>query len=278
MPFLMKELFCRKNKMRLMKKIFAILLFSGIVLCSHAQLNIYSALTIPDSLRKDADMVIREEHIKLSIKDKNTARYEVQQVITVLNEQAKRFLSFVQFSDKFNMLDDAEIKIFDLMGNKKNTWSKKEMTSLNYGEGLVPEGKVTYFNVNAPAYPITIEFNYSIKFKGIFSLPGYDMHSPWQSVQHSVFEVDVPTDLGVRYKLLNTSNQPEITHTGNKDVYKWEQKNLKAYKLEKHSGSSFSYEPTVLIGPNKFQLDDYDGDMTSWKNFGAWIDKENGLK
>ncbi len=255
-----------------MKKIFAILLFSGIVLCSHAQLNIYSALTIPDSLRKDADMVIREENIKLSIKDKNTARYEVQQVITVLNEQAKRFLSFVQFSDKFNMLDDAEIKIFDLMGNKKNTWSKKEMTSLNYGEGLVPEGKVTYFNVNAPAYPITIEFNYSIKFKGIFSLPGYDMHSPWQSVQHSVFEVETPTDLGVRYKLLNTSNQPEITHTGNKDVYKWEQKNLKAYKLEKHSGSSFSYEPTVLIGPNKFQLDDYDGDMTSWKNFGAWID------
>jgi Domain of Unknown Function with PDB structure (DUF3857) len=255
-----------------MKKLSTFLLLLQIALCSHAQLNIYSALTIPDSLRKDADMVIREENIKLSIKDKNTARYEVHQVVTILNEQAKRFLSFVQFSDKFQVLDDAEIKTFDLLGNKKNTYSKKEMTSQNYGEGLVPEGKVTYFNVNAPAYPITVEFNYSIKFKGIFSLPGYDMQSPWQSVQHSVFEVEVPADLGVRYKLLNTDNQPEITHAGGKDVYKWELKNLKAYKLEKHSGSAFSYEPTVLIGPNKFQLDDYDGDMTSWKNFGAWID------
>ncbi len=255
-----------------MKKSLILLLLCVITLCSRAQLNIYSALTIPDSLKKDADMVIREEHIKLSIKDKNTARYEVHQVITVLNEQAKRYLSFVQFSDKFHVLDDAEIKIYDLLGNKKNTLSKKEMTSLNYGEGLVPEGKVTYFNISAPTYPITVEFNYSIKFKGIFSLPGYDMQSPWQSVQHSVFEVEVPADLGVRYKLVNTNNQPHIDHDGSKDVYKWELKNLKAYKLEKHSGSSYSYEPTVFIGPNKFQLDDYDGDMTSWKNFGAWID------
>ena len=238
----------------------------------NAQLNIYAVLTIPDSLSKNANMVMREEIIKLSIKDNNTAKYEVHQVFTVLNEQGKKYLSFVHFSDKFHVLDDAEIKIFDPSGIKKNTYSKKEMTSLNYGEGLVPEGRVTYFNVNAPAYPITVEFNYSIKFKGIFSLPGYDMQSPWQAVQQSVFEVDVPADLGVRYKLLNTNNQPQITHTGNKDVYKWELKNLIAYKLEKQSGSAFSYEPTVLIGPNKFKLDDYDGDMTSWKNFGAWMD------
>ena len=248
-----------------------ILILNGVSQFSNAQLNIYSALIIPDSLKADADVVVREENIRLVIKDKNTARYEVQQVFTVLNEQAKKYLSFVEFSDKFHVLDDAEIKVYDLTGKKINTYSKKEMTSLNYGEGLVPEGKVTYFNVSAPSYPITVEFNYSIKFKGIFSLPGYDMQSPWQSVQHSVFEVEVPADLGVRYKLLNTGIDPEITHTGSKQLYRWEQKNLKAYKLEKHSGSAYSYEPTVLIGPNKFQLDDYDGDMTSWKNFGDWI-------
>ncbi len=255
-----------------MKRTVILLLLLGKAFCSPAQINIYSALSIPDSLKKDADMVIREAYVKLSIKDKNTARYDVHQIITVMNEQAKKYLSFVQFSDKFHVLDEAEIKIFDLLGNKKNTWTKKEMTSLNYGDGLVPEGKVTYFNVNAPAYPVTVEFNYSIKFKGIFSLPSYDMQSPWQSVQHSAFEVEVPADLGVRYKLLNTVIQPEIKHDGTKIIYRWELKNLMAYKLEKHSGSSYSYEPMVLIGPNKFQLDDYEGDMTSWKNLGAWID------
>jgi transglutaminase-like putative cysteine protease len=145
------------------------------------------------------------------------------------------------------------------------------MTSLNYGEGLVPEGKVTYFNVSAPAYPVTVEFNYSIKYKGILGLPGYNMQSPWQSVQHSVYEVEMPADLGIRYKLVNTAKEPVITHDGSKEIYSWQLNNAAAYKLEKHSGSAYSYEPTVLIGPNKFQLDDYEGDMTSWKNFGTWI-------
>lgn len=255
-----------------MKKLLIIIFFTCVAFYSHAQLNIYSALTIPDSLKKDADMVMREENIKLTVKDKNTAWYEVHQVFTVMNEQAKKHLTFVQFSDKFHVLDDAEIKVYDLMGNRKNTWSKKEMNSQNYGEGLVPEGKVTFFYINAPSFPMTVEYNYSIKFKGIFSLPAYDMHSPWQSIQHSVFEIEAPADLGVRYKLINTNMQPVIDHSGSKDTYKWELKNLKAYKLEKRSGSASLYEPAVLVAPNKFQLDEYDGDMTSWKNFGAWID------
>lgn len=254
-----------------MKRLSCFLVLSVLVVAAAAQENIYSALTIPDSLKKDADIVIRDENIKLSVKDKNTAWYDVRRVITVLNEQGKKFLFFIQFSDKFHALDEAEIRVYDMMGNKKNTYSKKEMNAQNYGDGLVPEGKVTYFDVTAPSYPITVEYTYSIKYKGIFSLPGYDYHSPWQSVQHSVFEVEVPADLGVRYKLLNTDIKPGLTHSGSKDLLRWEVQNLKAYKLEKHSGSPFLYEPAVLIAPNKFQLDDYEGDMTSWKNLGNWM-------
>jgi hypothetical protein len=255
-----------------MKKLNVTLFLLLIIFCSHAQLNIYSALTIPDSLKKDADIVMRDENIRLTIKDKNTAWYEVHQVFTVLNEQAKKYLSFVEYSDKFRVLDDAEIKLYDQAGNKKNTWSKKEMNSGKYGDELVPEGKYTFFDVSTALYPVTVEFNYSVKFKGIFSLPGYDMHSPWRSIQHSVFEIETPSDLGVRYKLINTNMQPLVTQEGSKEIYKWEQNNLRSYKPEKYSGSAFSYEPTVLVAPNKFQLDEYDGDMTSWKNFGAWID------
>lgn len=254
-----------------MKRISLLPLLLVLVSAAHAQMNIYSALTIPDSLKKDADLVVREEYIKVNVKDKNTAWHEVHQVITVMNEQAKKSLFFNQFSDKFHVLDDAEIKVYDMAGNKKNTYSKKEMTSLNYGDGLVPEGKVTYFDIAVPSYPITVEYTYSIKFKGILNLPVYDYHSPWQSVQHSVFEVEAPADLGVRYKLVNTDLKPDLTHSGNKDILRWEVRNLKAYRLEKHSGSPYAYEPMILIGPNKFQLDDYEGDMTSWKNFGDWI-------
>ncbi|MBL7701763.1 MAG: DUF3857 domain-containing protein [Ferruginibacter sp.] len=254
-----------------MKKIQGLLVFLPIAVCSNAQLNIYSAFTIQDSLKKEADIVIREEYIRLSIKDKNTAKYEVHKVFTVMNEQAKDALYIGWMSDKFNMLDDAEIKIFDAMGNKKNTITKKEMNVYNYGEGLVPDGKVTSFHINAPAYPITVEINYTTKFKGIFNLPSYRLASPWRSVQHSVFEIEVPVELGIRYKLMNTDHEPQIKQDGNKDIYRWELQNIKAYKLEKHCGPPDSYLSQVLVAPNKFQLDEYEGDMTSWKNYGIWI-------
>lgn len=254
-----------------MKKITLLLTVCFAVSAVNAQMEIYSALTIPDSLKKDADVVLRDEHIKFTLKDINSAKYEVHKVITVLNEQGKAALSFAYQSDKFYSLDDAEIKVFDALGLKKNTYSKKEMNSVNYGEGLVPEGKVTYFDVSAPYYPITIELNYSIKYKGILGYPPFNFQSPYQSVQHAVFDVETPLALSIRYKILNCNYQPVITHNGDVDSYHWEVNNLKAYKLEKHVGLTENYLPKVLLAPNKFQLDDFEGDMTSWKNYGNWI-------
>ena len=254
-----------------MKKLSIFLLIAVSSFCCTAQMNIYSAFTIPDSLRKDADVVVREEIIKFTIKDINSAKYDVHQVLTILNEQGKDYLNFNEFSYKFRVLDDAEIKVYDITGKKINSYSKKEMTSLNYGDGLVPEGKMTYFNVSPPAYPVTVEINYSIKYKGLFSYPGSYFQMPYQSVQKLVYEVEAPASLSFRYKLLNHNMEPVITRDGNTELYHWEVKNLPAYKLEKHVGPSDKFLQGIMVAPNKFQLDDYEGDMTSWKNFGAWI-------
>lgn len=254
-----------------MKKLISFLCAACVWQVSQAQDFNYSALNIPDSMRKNADVVLRDEYIKLTLKSASSGKFEVHDIITVLNEQGKEYLFFSSFSDKFSSLDDASISVYDAMGNKKNTYSKREMVSLNYGEGLVPEGKVTYFDVNAPSFPITVDISYTIKYKGIISLPSYTIQPAWQAVQHSVFDVEVPSSLGVRYKLLNTKLQPVISKDGGHDLYHWEVKNLVAYKSEKHSGGWDKHEPVVMLAPNKFQLDDYDGDMTSWKNFGTWI-------
>lgn len=254
-----------------MKKSIFFLIFQLLIMQINAQTGIYAASAIPDSLKKNANVVIRDQYIKFVLKDINTAKYTEHTVYTILNEKGKRFLNFDEFSSKFRVLDDAEIKVYDAFGVKQNTYSKKEMTSLNYGDGLVPEGKLTYFNVNAPTYPFTIEINYTIKYSGILSLPGYIIQPTGMSVQHSVFDVETPADLGIRYKLVNTTNKPVLAHDANKELYHWEAKSLVAIKSEPHSGSAFEFEPAIFLGPNKFKLDDYDGDMTSWKNFGIWI-------
>lgn len=229
--------------------------------------------TIPDSMRKNADAVTREEYIKFTIKDLNSARYDVHEVVTIMNESGNGYLDFSYHSSKFATLDNAEMKVYDAAGNKKSTFSKKDMNSLNYGEGLVPEGKMTYFSVNAPAYPITIETNYTVKFNGLFSYPGNYFQTPYHAVEKAVFEVEAPANLSFRYKLLNCNYQPVITKGNDREVYHWEVKNLPAYKSERHTGGADYFVPQVLLGPNKFQLEDYEGDMTNWKNFGSWLNR-----
>ncbi|HMU09853.1 MAG TPA: DUF3857 domain-containing protein [Ferruginibacter sp.] len=253
------------------KRLFCLLVLGASVMVAAAQANTYSALTIPDSLKKGADVITREENIKFVLKDPNSAKYEVHEVFTILNESGKGYLTFKQYSDKFQVLEDAEIKVYDAMGIKRNTYTKKEMMTQAYtGSGLVPEGKITYFSVTAPAYPITVEINYELRHKGLFHYPGNYFQVPYNSVQHAVFQVEGPADLPIRYKILNCNYQPVITKDAGKVLYHWEVNNLTAIKSERNSGPSDNYLPQVLLGPTKFQLDDYNGDMSSWKSFGEW--------
>lgn len=254
-----------------MKHALFTLLLSTFALATYAQGSKYPVADIPDSLKKDADLVIREQVVKLSIKDKNTGWYNVHKVFTVMNEAGKKYLNFQEYSDRFRMLDDAEVITYDPDGNKKKSWTKKEMISGKYGDELVPDGKITFLAINTPVYPITMEINYSVKYKGIFNLPDLHLQLPEQSIQHTRFEVEVPAELGVRYKLLNTNRAPVVNKNGGKETYTWEQNNLKAFRVEKKSGAADKSIPQVLLAPNKFQLDEYEGDMTSWTNFGKWM-------
>ncbi len=158
----------------------------------------YSALSIPDSLKKNADAVMREDVQSFTVKDINSALLEIHEIVTILNEDGSHHLNFGATSSKFNYLDDAEINVYNAVGSKLNTYTKKEMQTASFGEGLVEDGNTTYFKVTAPSYPITVEKIYSIKFKGILSYPKNTIQNPYTSVEHFKYTVVVPTELGLR--------------------------------------------------------------------------------
>src|SRR6218665_1925812 len=109
------------------------ILLSGLLLLSgvaNAQLSSYSALTIPDSLRKDADAVIREDYRKFKVKSTDTAYMEVHMIVTIFNENASEYQTFAEWSDKFHILDDAEVKVYNAMGKELKKYTKKEMRTV----------------------------------------------------------------------------------------------------------------------------------------------------
>ncbi len=232
--------------------------------------NEYSVLNIPTELRKNASAVLRLDETRFTIKDINNARMDVHQVVTILNEDASRYLDFVEFSDKFRKLEEAEVNVYDASGKKMKSYSKKDMVSGAYGSGMVEDGKYTHFQVNAPAYPITIEHIYTIKYNGLLDYPDSFIQVPGVATQHFLYVAEVDNSIGLRYRTLNIKLPPTTSVDKNVTTYTWKVDNQPAIPREAESGPSSNYYARLELAPNKFKMMNYEGDMTSWKSYGEW--------
>ncbi len=253
-----------------MKAFITIIILTFVIPCCYGQNAVYDAASIPEQLTKNAYSVKREERINFDVKAINKASYKVHKVITVLNEKGKDELEFHEFTDKFVSLESVQIQLFNSSGTVIRKYKKSDLTVQSSGEGLVPDGKVYYIEFPAPAYPLTIQIDYELKLNGLLNYPRYQVQLPEQSVENSVYIATVPTDLDLRFKEINTAILPATINDGKIKTYTWTAKSLPALEYEVGAGSYASRYPHILISPNKFELDNYEGDMSTWENFGKW--------
>jgi hypothetical protein len=233
-----------------------------------AQITPYALLSIPEAVKKDADIVKRLEEITFEVTDIDRSSLSVHQVITVMNEKGKGALHFAEYTDKFHILNDAEVKVFDANGRQINRYKQKDMITLaGGGDNLIDDNKITFVQFPSTTYPVTVEVKYSVRLKGNLLYPSFDIQDANESVESSVFTAKVPKDLDLRYKEKNIVLKPETGEDGNYKWYRWSVKNLPAVKYEAGSVSPYPY---VMLAPNRFKFDDFEGDLSTWKSFGAW--------
>lgn len=235
-----------------------------------AQAIAYDTASIPAQLKQQADVVKRYERIYFEVTDIDRARQVTHQVFTVLNHNGKDALLFRQDSDKFSQLGDVEIKVYDAAGRQTGRYRKKDLSTIPVGEGLVADGQASYYRITASTYPITVEYIFDQKFKGTLFYPAYWIQEPGHSVERSSFVAKVPKDLDLRFKARNTSLTPTVTDDGKYKQYEWTTTNLPPVLYEEGAISyRYSY-PSIWLAPNRFKMDDYEGDMRSWTSFGQW--------
>ncbi|HMK05802.1 MAG TPA: DUF3857 domain-containing protein [Ferruginibacter sp.] len=253
-----------------MIKCFASLFFFMLCTYAHAQHKTYSALSVPGELKKNAHSVVRDELIAFEVRSPDKAFYNVHKVITILNEAGKDELYFTFGSDKFRSVEDISIAVLDGMGLVKNTYSKADFGKQSNLQDLVPDGKIYFLEIPSNSYPLSLVIDFKIKFNGLLNYPAYQVQLPAQAVENSEFTAKVPIDLDLRYKPRNTSLTPVVRMDGKYKIYTWTAKNLPALETEEGAVEGESYFPHVQIAPNKFELDGYEGDMSTWKSFGYW--------
>lgn len=228
------------------------------------------------SFLKNASVIKREEDILLEITDIDRYTYTVHKVLTVLNENGKGALAFVQDTYKFLSLDEADIKVYDANGKQIGHYKKRDMVTIANGDGLIEDGNYTYYEVAASKFPITVEYNYKLKSSGTTSYPSYNVIAYGEAVEKSAFTVRVLKELDIRYREENIELKPIVTEDGKYKQYQWAVSNLKSLEFEE--GAALYKSPSINIAPNKFSFYGNEGDLTSWKKFGEWLGNlYNGL-
>ena len=133
-----------------------------------------------------------------------------------MDAEGEEALFFYEYSSAFRKLEDAEIKVYDAHGGLVNKYKKKEMRAEAIGEGLVKDGMIYFFRVAAPAFPVTVQFDYEVKYKGTLNYPDYDIESPEQSIEYSSYTASVPVDIDLRFKAKNININPVIIYSRKK--------------------------------------------------------------
>lgn len=237
---------------------------------SQAQITSYAASDIPETLKKNASVIKRYENIFFEVTDIDRAYLKSHIVYTVLNAEGAWALRFGRYSYKYDVLIDAEIKVYDANGKQVNKYKKKDLRVSSFSDGLIDDGKVTHMEVSAPTYPITVEYKYEEKYKGSLHFPSYDVIVPGAGVLQSSFTAKVPRNLDLRYKASNITLEPKIAEDDKYKTYTWSANNLPAIESEDGAVSSESRYPRIQLAASKFKMDDYEGDMTTWKSLGVW--------
>src|SRR5204863_6240994 len=102
------------------------------------------------------------------------------------------------------------------------------------GSSMYADDRVKVIELNNPAYPYTVEFEYEIEYKFLFYIPTwYVLPGERTSVEHSRFTVVFPKVLQPRYKIYN-SNQDVLSGDVRDDrkSWIWEHKNQPAMEAE----------------------------------------------
>lgn len=230
----------------------------------------YDFASIPDSLKKDAWVVKRYENTSFEVSDIDRASIKIHQVYTVLHKNGAKALQFSEYTSSFRQLNDVEIKLYDENGRLINRYKKKDLHTQASMDGLIEDGKIHFFAVPTSSYPVTVEYVYDMKRKGTLFYPPFEILLPGESVEFAEFTARVPKSLDLRYKKQNTHIEPEIKDAGDYKTYYWKVAHVRPIEFEEGAVSRESRYPKVLLAPNKFKMNMYEGEMSTWERFGLW--------
>lgn len=234
----------------------------------------YAVSKIPDSLKKNADVVLRMEDIRFEINSTKDAVEKNHYVITVMNENGDRWADFSEYYDKLREVSSVEGYLYDASGKQLKKMKYKDLQDLSGVDdnNLIDDNRVKHHNFYYKVYPYTVEYDIEISYKNTLFFP---MWSPQggekMSVEKSQMSIICPADYQFRYKAYMYPGEPSSLIEKNKKIVTWYARDMPAILREPYEPNWHELTTVVIFGPADFQVGDYKGNMATWQDFGRFV-------
>jgi hypothetical protein len=249
------------------------LIFLFLSLTATAQKLEYAVFAIPDSLKQNANAVVRSNEVFIDISSQNQMVVKTKVVTTVLNELGLNNLNLSENYDKNTKITKIEAIVYDAFGKELKTFKRKDFrdTSVADGISIFNDSRALYLDYTPTVYPFTMVMETEV------STPNTAFIQPWvpiegylMSVQKSSTTVSYKPELKLKYKEINFTGQSYIEKTETVGKINFSAKNIMARKREELTPGFTKVFPIVYFALESFSLENVSGNATNWKEFGKW--------
>jgi transglutaminase-like putative cysteine protease len=234
---------------------------------------LYTAAGIPDSLKEDANSVVRYSLKDIIVDGPGNITVKEHSIVTVLNEKGNdEALAVLEYSKKYNSISSFEMRVYNAAGDLIKKYHKSDMydrSAVSSGS-IITDERFLGIQHTIATYPSTIEIIDETDYKSAINIDSWSIQDMEQSVQDSYCRLAINSSAGFRYLNKNIVVNAQKTTNNNTNFFSWHVKNLKAIKMEK-GAKSWRLKPRLYFAANQFRFYGVDGDLSSWQSFGKWI-------
>ncbi|MBS1663469.1 MAG: DUF3857 and transglutaminase domain-containing protein [Bacteroidetes bacterium] len=231
------------------------------------------AVPIPDSLKRDAVMVVRQDQEQIEIVSPRKARLYRHYVYTILNSRGDIYGSVHTFYDKFHDLVSATATLYDADGRVLRKIKKGDMQDWNAeGAGiLMSDTRIKYYPFSCRSYPYSIEYEEVVETNGLFMLPEWQPQPARNvSVESASLTVGAPVNYPLRYKAYRCPDKPDISEEKSTRTIYWSIRGRCVLPEELYEPAWFDQAARIRLTPADFELEGYKGHLNSWEDLGKF--------
>ncbi len=232
---------------------------------------------IPDSLKKDANAVVRMYNISYDYKTQVTATERKSVAITIMNNNGLDYANFLESGDKFRKLTKVSGKVYDSKGFELKSYSKADIKKSAYSQHLATDNFSYYLQIYPSSFPFTVHFECEFEWKdGIILFPPFVPQPDYQiAVMEANYSLQYPESTTILTKTHNQVRELPAENSKGKLIRKWRVSNLAAIKEERFSPAIQTLIPIVYAAPATFVYEKTQGQLLNAEHICKWQQELN---